>query len=236
MPKIKLPKYYSEFEIQATIYSKLKDHGINIRGEVRGAVKKDGVKQGSRFDLVIFNQDDAAILVIEVKKNKQAMNNRSRKNQLVRYMTFGAPVIWITGMIMAETFIKEFIENPTATILTTYNNNQLFNEQRQTSYSLKQQDIEKVIPNIHIEDYRYTKFALYSKTAQWYNLTNQVIKLANSKCVYCCSTINLIARHLHHNSYGREKLADLECLCLACNKTQPWKKPRSKFKHRRKNK
>ena len=72
IPIIEYPNKSNEFEIQAELYSLLKSYSINVRGEVvdkniRNALgNKVGFKK-SRFDLVVFDKNNIAKIIIEVK-------------------------------------------------------------------------------------------------------------------------------------------------------------------------
>ena len=68
---IKYPTRQAEFEIQALLYIALKREGLNVRGEVK-AYK-------SRLDLVIFNDDNKAICIIEVKSNQRPKQRKYKR-------------------------------------------------------------------------------------------------------------------------------------------------------------
>ena len=61
---VPFPKYKSEFEVQSDLFERLKVLGFNVRGEVKYEVQGH---RGMRFDLVVYNSDNIAELVIEVK-------------------------------------------------------------------------------------------------------------------------------------------------------------------------
>lgn len=89
------PIYESEFEVQAEIYSILKNLGYDIRGEV-------STNYNARFDLVVFENQTARCL-IEVKKNRMIENipkrrsNLYRRKQFKKYSNFGIPLIYCFG-------------------------------------------------------------------------------------------------------------------------------------------
>lgn len=68
---IKYPTRQAEFEIQALLYISLKREGLNARGEVK-AYK-------SRLDLVIFNDDNTAKCIIEVKANQRPKQRKYKR-------------------------------------------------------------------------------------------------------------------------------------------------------------
>lgn len=68
---ITYPTRQAEFEIQALLYLALKRQGLNVRGEVK-AYK-------SRLDLVIFNDDNQAKCIIEVKANQRPKQRKYKR-------------------------------------------------------------------------------------------------------------------------------------------------------------
>lgn len=84
---ILFPDRIAEFEIQAHLFSKLIQQGINVRGEVKA--------EKSRLDLVIFNEDNQAICLIEVKSS-QRIKKRKYKRVKKYENLFGLPVIVCT--------------------------------------------------------------------------------------------------------------------------------------------
>lgn len=100
------PKQATEFEVQATLYSALRELGFNVRGEVK---TKYGDRGQCRFDLAEF-VDGRLVGVIEVKAaaitHKTAAGwNGTRQGR--RYGTFGVPVRVVYGMRDAEQLIAE---------------------------------------------------------------------------------------------------------------------------------
>jgi len=93
------PNSFSEFEVQAYLYSKLKRMGFDVRGEV-SAVNIMG--KGSRFDLVIFKKGKAS-KIIEVKKKRE----QRIQTQRVKYNRYGIGVHFVMGMEDAEKYIKD---------------------------------------------------------------------------------------------------------------------------------
>ena len=75
----------SEFEIQAELYNQLQEEGLNVRGEVK-AYK-------SRLDIVVFDDDNQAILIIETKSWSRK-KKRTETKQLKKYKRlFDIPVL-----------------------------------------------------------------------------------------------------------------------------------------------
>jgi hypothetical protein len=98
---------WSEFEIQAEAYIRLKDAigSRQCRGEYR-VPKKDG-KKGARFDIVILNENLVPVLVIEVKRASYGMPPKC----LIRYSELaGCKAICIRGMDEAKN-ILEIVKN-----------------------------------------------------------------------------------------------------------------------------
>ena len=95
--KIKYPEKESEFEIQAKLFSELKQRGFDVRGEVSvGAVEymsRSGVRKKSRcqLDLVVFHESKVAC-IIEVR-NWVKKDFPTMTNQLRKYAVFGVPLI-----------------------------------------------------------------------------------------------------------------------------------------------
>lgn len=106
---VKEPNSPSEFEIQAILYYELRKLGLNIRGEVRVLLPKEGRRQPScRFDLVEF-VDGQLVGIIEVKPKKVKKEPASwhATRQGLRYTRFGVPVRLVYGMRDAEALIAQ---------------------------------------------------------------------------------------------------------------------------------
>lgn len=87
----------SEFEIQATLYNKLKLLRYDVRGEV--TIKIRGAKKGfrqCRFDLIVFNLDKQPICIIEVKNNGKIPSRDGR--QFLKYSAFGLPLLYCVDL------------------------------------------------------------------------------------------------------------------------------------------
>lgn len=93
------PDDYSEFEIQAYLYGKLKRMGFDARGEVSSS---NGKGKGSRFDIVLYKKKKA-YRIIEVKKQPDT----NIEAQRIKYSRYGVKVTFIMGMDDALKYIKE---------------------------------------------------------------------------------------------------------------------------------
>lgn len=93
----------TEFEVQAYLYSTLKQLGINVRGEVSHRCPR--TRRSFRFDLVIYQNEEASE-IIEVKsapiKHKRGLE---KTRQATRYRWFGLPVTFIYGMEDADRYL-----------------------------------------------------------------------------------------------------------------------------------
>lgn len=90
------PDVFSEFEIQAHVYSSLRALGINARGEVKTQFAGRAVV---RFDIAVFNDSGRLSGVVEVKKNpKRSKAAWAGSRQGARYAQFRVPVRLVCGM------------------------------------------------------------------------------------------------------------------------------------------
>lgn len=118
--KIPYPGEPSEFEIQSYLYTKLRAQGVDVRGEVGGT-------EGDRFDLVLFNGDNVAVRIIEVKKRhvkaskKLSAMQEHEKNGVIRarrqvkkYKRYDVPVDMVAGMTAAIQYIQDIRAEPHA--------------------------------------------------------------------------------------------------------------------------
>lgn len=91
------PQHQTEFEVQATLYTALRELGFNVRGEVR---VRYGERGQCRFDLAEF--DDGRLKgIIEVKAAPITHRNSKGWNgtrQGRRYGEWGVPVVVVYGM------------------------------------------------------------------------------------------------------------------------------------------
>lgn len=65
--KIEYPAKPSEFDIQAELWRQLRSQGFDVRGEVSAHCKDYGRIHRTNLDLVVFNSNREACLIIEVK-------------------------------------------------------------------------------------------------------------------------------------------------------------------------
>lgn len=97
---------YSEFEIQAVAYCRLKNYykDFNIvRGEITLSDERIGY---SRCDIAIFDKITGELrIIIEVKKNKKLLEQS--RGQIELYERFCNNVIVISSMREAEGIIKQ---------------------------------------------------------------------------------------------------------------------------------
>jgi hypothetical protein len=98
------PSAHTEFEVQALLYTALRQLGFNVRGEVRTSI---GNRAQCRFDLAEFS-DGKLAGIIEVKSapithKTSAGWNGTRQGR--RYGLFGVPVLVVYGMRDAEQLI-----------------------------------------------------------------------------------------------------------------------------------
>lgn len=82
----------TEFEIHSDCYQLLKQHYPLVRGEVKVAFerpkdengkslrdkygKKIKAQRGARFDIVVFDSNNQAVFVVEVKRNEKRKNTK----------------------------------------------------------------------------------------------------------------------------------------------------------------
>lgn len=93
------PKSFSEFEVQAFLYTGLKNLGLDVRGEVSAS--------GGKFDLVIYDAGKPS-RIIEVKKGGA---KRCALIQVFEYReNFGLPVDLVIGMNQAIEYIAKIAE------------------------------------------------------------------------------------------------------------------------------
>lgn len=108
--RIKEPTSLSEFEVHAFIYSRLRELGINARGEVKVPFKNDSNRRATcRFDIAIF---DGGYLtgIVEIKAAPRIHKTDAGwfgTRQGSRYTSFGVPVRIIYGMKQASIFIAQ---------------------------------------------------------------------------------------------------------------------------------
>lgn len=96
----------SEFEIQAYLYMKLKKKGVNVRGSVPNGRKRErGGSQRMVFDLVIFDKNNEAERIIEVK---DSLNHRGETAQKKKYESTGYPVDYVKSLGQAKKYVRKY--------------------------------------------------------------------------------------------------------------------------------
>lgn len=96
----------TEFEIQSYLYQSLLDLGVNVRGNVSNGRKRDrGNAPKMHFDLVIYDKENKAQKIIEVK---DSINHRLNTAQHEKYKTTGLEVIYARGMKEARKLVQKF--------------------------------------------------------------------------------------------------------------------------------
>ena len=102
---VSYPKKETEFEVQAELYCKLKEQGFNVRGEIP--------EDGSRLDLVVFDKNDSAKCIIEVKNWKndcdieKNLMKLSRKAKHERYLKFNLNLLYCVNSGEIDKTIEE---------------------------------------------------------------------------------------------------------------------------------
>jgi hypothetical protein len=97
--KVFYPQRLSEFEVQSDIYQGLKKKGFNVRGEVKA--KK------SRLDIVVFDDNNTARCIIEVKSRKRERKLTRKYKRVIKYEElFNLPVIVCTNSSQIEQTLK----------------------------------------------------------------------------------------------------------------------------------
>lgn len=100
---INKPSKVSEFEMQAELYFRLKRLGFDVRGEVTA------MYQGERsmFDLVVFVNNQGAV-IIEVKNSRaDALRYGKKTRQNRKYKAYDLPLVYYTTATPIESVIAE---------------------------------------------------------------------------------------------------------------------------------
>jgi len=102
------PTSETEFEVQAKLFSALKQHGFEVRGEVSWRLKPIG---SCRFDIVIYEGGEPA-RIVEVKSSpvKHRSGTLEDTRQGRRYRLFGVPVTFVYGSADADAFLALMLE------------------------------------------------------------------------------------------------------------------------------
>ena len=96
---IDYPKKFSEFEIQAQLYSKLLQSGYDVRGEVKA--------HRCRFDLVIFDENKNAQAIIEVKNYRNLTSPNTLTKQYQKYKKFNKMLLYCCNKLQIESTLKQ---------------------------------------------------------------------------------------------------------------------------------
>lgn len=108
LQQIQNPVRKSEFEIQASLYSKLKEDGFKVRGCV--SLKR----HKAQFDLVVFKGRKASA-IIEVKAPDEGPTEDLDKTQQgMKYRVYGVPVVLFWSMEYYSD-LKKFLQDNTVT-------------------------------------------------------------------------------------------------------------------------
>lgn len=98
------PTCYNEFEVQAYLWTQLRNLGINARGEVKSRFAGRAMV---RFDLAIF-ENRRLVCVIETKaapiRHKVSWEATQQGS---RYLQFDVPIVLVYGMPQAEAIIED---------------------------------------------------------------------------------------------------------------------------------
>lgn len=99
MDKVKEPTVWTEFEVQAYLWSNLRQLEFNVRGEVKAVYAG---RQRVRFDLAVF-EDGNLVGIIEVKaRPRKHKNGWENTRQGSRYKQYGVPIRLVYGMDQAQ--------------------------------------------------------------------------------------------------------------------------------------
>lgn len=107
-------KHLSEFEVQAEIYFFLKSNGFDVRGELSFREKQLSNKvRLSRFDLVIFEGENATHIIEVKNKPVKHKNGVEATRQCWKYRTFGIPVTFVYGVEDGKRFVESLLAEVT---------------------------------------------------------------------------------------------------------------------------
>ena len=98
--------HFSEFEVQAHIYSVFKERGFDIRGEVKARLK--GTRETCRFDLVIFTDGEPSSIIEVKRRHRKHKHGLEKTRQARRYRQFGVPCYFVYGIDDAMILLKQF--------------------------------------------------------------------------------------------------------------------------------
>jgi hypothetical protein len=104
------PEVNSEFEVQAELYCRLKSMGLDVRGCVPSWCIDYNEPHKVYFDLVIFDENKTAVVIVECKnwkRDHEKLNKKTR--QARRYAQFGVPVILCSNIFMIPEVSKRVL-------------------------------------------------------------------------------------------------------------------------------
>jgi hypothetical protein len=102
---IEYPEKDSEFEVQASLWMALKAEGFIVKGEVESVCYDFTAYHRVSFDLVVFNELKAPIVIIECK-NWISDCEQLKGRQARRYAMFGVPVLLCTKLANVPKVVK----------------------------------------------------------------------------------------------------------------------------------
>lgn len=105
---IPFPDHDSEFDVQAEMWDSIRKAGYTVRGEVRALCEELGEKHIVQFDLVIYDENARAKVIIECKNNSVPgleINPKTRQGR--RYQTFQVPIIRCSSWIQIPQAMHE---------------------------------------------------------------------------------------------------------------------------------
>lgn len=106
--EIQYPTYFSEFEIQAEIYHRLKERGHKVRGNVKARCIDGGKRPRVYFDLVVFGAYEQPLVIVECKNIMAPSGNETLGGrQLRRYSKFSVPIVACFNMETVDQAISE---------------------------------------------------------------------------------------------------------------------------------
>jgi hypothetical protein len=98
--KVVYPQRLSEFEVQSDIYQELKKKGFNVKGEVKA--------KNSRLDIVVFDDNNTAKCIIEVKSRERVRKTPRKYRRVEKYEElFNLPVIVCMNASQVESTVKQ---------------------------------------------------------------------------------------------------------------------------------
>ena len=105
------PRQENEFAVQARIFQRLRDAGIDIYGELKVPFQRLNRRGNCRFDLVVFEYGNAAGIIetkgaeVSHQTDEGWLGTRQGKS----YLEFGLPIVVIYGPDSANLFIADSV-------------------------------------------------------------------------------------------------------------------------------